>query len=57
MISEDVGQAIRTVVRKHCASCGSSAEFCDLRRGDTIDHQCGWRGVGSTWWIRRAAGR
>lgn len=57
MISEDVGQAIRTVVRKHCASCGSSAEFCDLRRGDTVDHQCGWRGVGSTWWIRRAAGR
>lgn len=57
MITEELGQTVRTVVRKRCVLCNRGVELVDLLPGDAVDHRCGSRGTGSTWWIHRAAGR
>lgn len=55
MIREALGRVARDVARFGCVDCGEVQEFTDLRRGDAVDHRCGWKGSGGTWWVRKAS--
>ena len=51
-----MGKVLRAVSRFECHTCGAMQEFV-LHRRDRVDHTCGWRGAGGTWWVHRGAGR
>ena len=56
MHREGLTRKVRTVSRFRCHACGAIQEFV-LHARDRVDHTCGWRGAGGTWWVHRGAGR